>query len=91
MTRVRTASLLAVCIVALLLGAARAADAFFEGIDDLPLMPGLAESARERTTFDTPAGRIVATHLGTGLADVVFGSAILETATALGLGTVLPR
>ena len=38
-----------------------------------------------------PAGRIVATHLGTGLADVVFGSAILEAATALGLGTVLPR
>jgi ornithine cyclodeaminase/alanine dehydrogenase-like protein (mu-crystallin family) len=38
-----------------------------------------------------PAGRIVATHLGTGLADVVFGSAILEAAAAAGLGTVLPR
>jgi alanine dehydrogenase len=38
-----------------------------------------------------PGGRIVATHLGTGLADVVFGSAILEAATARGLGTVLPR
>lgn len=59
-TRVRTASLLAFCLAALLLGGARAADAFFEGIDDLPLMPGLAERAGERATFDTPAGRIVA-------------------------------
>jgi ornithine cyclodeaminase/alanine dehydrogenase-like protein (mu-crystallin family) len=34
---------------------------------------------------------VVATHLGTGLADVVFGSAILEAAVAAGVGTVLPR
>lgn len=38
-----------------------------------------------------PAGRVVATHLGTGLADVVFGSAILEAATSVGLGVELPR
>jgi ornithine cyclodeaminase/alanine dehydrogenase len=38
-----------------------------------------------------PPGLVVATHLGTGLADVVFGSAILATATRLGLGTELPR
>ena len=38
-----------------------------------------------------PTGRVVATHLGTGLADVVFGSAILAAAEARGLGTVLPR
>lgn len=38
-----------------------------------------------------PAGRVVVTHLGVGLADVVFGSAILERAEALGLGTILPR
>ncbi len=38
-----------------------------------------------------PGGRVVATHLGTGLADVVFGTAILETAEAMGLGTVLAR
>ena len=38
-----------------------------------------------------PAGRVVATHLGTGLADVVFGSAILATAAEQGLGTILPR
>jgi ornithine cyclodeaminase/alanine dehydrogenase-like protein (mu-crystallin family) len=38
-----------------------------------------------------PAGRIVATHLGTGLADVVFGTAILAAAAERGLGTILPR
>ena len=38
-----------------------------------------------------PGGRVVATHLGTGLADVVFGGAILETAAAMGLGVELPR
>lgn len=38
-----------------------------------------------------PAGRVVATHLGTGLADVVFGSAILAEAERRGLGTLLPR
>ena len=38
-----------------------------------------------------PVGRVVATHLGTGLADVVFGSAILAEATAHGRGTILQR
>ncbi len=38
-----------------------------------------------------PAGRVVATHLGTGLADVVFGAAILEAAIERGLGAILPR
>jgi ornithine cyclodeaminase/alanine dehydrogenase-like protein (mu-crystallin family) len=37
------------------------------------------------------AGRVVATHLGVGLADVIFGSAILARADAMGLGTVLRR
>ena len=37
------------------------------------------------------AGRVVATHLGVGLADVVFGSAIVARAETLGLGLVLPR
>jgi hypothetical protein len=37
------------------------------------------------------SGRVVATHLGVGLADVVFGSAILRRADALGLGTLLAR
>ena len=36
-------------------------------------------------------GRVVAMHLGVGLADVVFGSAILARAADQGLGIVLPR
>jgi ornithine cyclodeaminase/alanine dehydrogenase-like protein (mu-crystallin family) len=38
-----------------------------------------------------PAGRILVTHLGVGLADVVFASAILALAEQLGLGRLLPR
>ena len=37
------------------------------------------------------AGRVVVTHLGVGLSDVVFGGAILAEAERRGLGTVLPR
>jgi ornithine cyclodeaminase/alanine dehydrogenase-like protein (mu-crystallin family) len=36
-------------------------------------------------------GRVVTTHLGVGLADVIFGSAILGRAEELGIGTLLPR
>jgi ornithine cyclodeaminase/alanine dehydrogenase len=36
-------------------------------------------------------GRVVTTHLGVGLADVIFGSAILRRAEELGIGTLLPR
>jgi hypothetical protein len=64
MTRAPTAPILALCLAALLLAAtmpgARAGEAFFQGLDDLPLMPGLAERVAEHATFDTPAGRIVA-------------------------------
>jgi ornithine cyclodeaminase/alanine dehydrogenase-like protein (mu-crystallin family) len=38
-----------------------------------------------------PAGRVVVTHLGVGLADVVFGAAIVTRASELGLGRELPR
>lgn len=38
-----------------------------------------------------PAGRVVVTHLGVGLADVVFGDAIVTRAAELGLGRELPR
>lgn len=38
-----------------------------------------------------PPGRVVVSHLGVGLADVVFGAAIVAQAEALGLGTILPR
>jgi ornithine cyclodeaminase/alanine dehydrogenase len=36
-------------------------------------------------------GRVVVTHLGVGLADVMFGAAILRRAKTLGMGTILRR
>jgi ornithine cyclodeaminase/alanine dehydrogenase-like protein (mu-crystallin family) len=38
-----------------------------------------------------PAGRVVVSHLGVGLADLVFADAILRAADAGGLGVVLDR
>jgi ornithine cyclodeaminase/alanine dehydrogenase-like protein (mu-crystallin family) len=38
-----------------------------------------------------PEGRVVVTHLGVGLADVVFADSILRAAAAKGLGVELPR
>jgi ornithine cyclodeaminase/alanine dehydrogenase-like protein (mu-crystallin family) len=49
----------------------------------------LGEAILARTA--RPAGRVVATHLGVGLADVIFAEAILRSAETLGLGTILPR
>ena len=60
----------------------------FDGYPDPAATIGealLAGTARPAT------GRVVATHLGVGLADVVFGTAILARAEALGLGTILRR
>lgn len=37
------------------------------------------------------SGRVVVTHLGVGLADIVFGAAIVRRVEALGLGIELPR
>jgi ornithine cyclodeaminase/alanine dehydrogenase-like protein (mu-crystallin family) len=37
-----------------------------------------------------PSGRVVVTHLGVGLADVIFGDAILRRATEAGIGMLLP-
>jgi ornithine cyclodeaminase/alanine dehydrogenase-like protein (mu-crystallin family) len=59
----------------------------FDGYPDPAAMLGEALLAGT----PRPAGRVVVTHLGVGLADVVFGSAILERAIELGLGTELPR
>jgi hypothetical protein len=43
-----------------LLGAPAAADtAFLAGVEDLPLMPGLAEVEGAATVFDAPQGRII--------------------------------
>ncbi|HEX7490870.1 MAG TPA: hypothetical protein VF337_04100 [Candidatus Limnocylindrales bacterium] len=50
----------------------------------------IGEALRGEATPPT-AGRILVTHLGVGLADVVFASAILKRAEQLGLGTLLPR
>lgn len=38
-----------------------------------------------------PTGRVVVTHLGVGLADVVFADAVLRTAAERGIGTLLDR
>jgi ornithine cyclodeaminase/alanine dehydrogenase-like protein (mu-crystallin family) len=38
-----------------------------------------------------PPGRVVGTHLGVGLADLIFADAIVREARRLGLGTALPR
>lgn len=59
----------------------------FDDYPDPAMMIGAALAAGPAR----PAGRVVATHLGTGLADVVFGTAILATAEARGLGTLLDR
>jgi len=59
----------------------------FDGYPDPAAMLGEALATR----VARPQGRVVTTHLGTGLADVVFGSEILATAAARGLGTLLPR
>ncbi len=40
-------------------GVARAADGFFNGLPDLPVMPGLAEDPAAAVIFDKPEGRIV--------------------------------
>lgn len=40
-------------------GVARAADGFLSAVDDMPLMPGLAETGDGGIAFDKPTGRIV--------------------------------
>ena len=56
--------------------------------------PDPAATLGEALLAGTPrprSGRVVVTHLGVGLADVVFGAAIVRRAEALGLGTMLAR
>jgi ornithine cyclodeaminase/alanine dehydrogenase-like protein (mu-crystallin family) len=59
----------------------------FEGYPDPDAMLGEAILAGT----PRPAGRVVVTHLGVGLADVVFADAIVRRAAAQGLGVDLPR
>jgi ornithine cyclodeaminase/alanine dehydrogenase-like protein (mu-crystallin family) len=60
----------------------------FEGYPDPAMTLGEAIS---NGVPRPPVGRVVVTHLGVGLADLVFASAILERAIAEGLGEVLQR
>ncbi len=49
--------LIAVLFLALLSGPARA-EAFFQSVSDIPLMPGLNEITDQEVVFDKPEGRI---------------------------------
>ncbi len=60
----------------------------FDGYPDPMAMLGTAIRGAARRPS---AGRVVVTHLGVGLADLVFADAILAAATARGVGTLLPR
>ena len=60
----------------------------FEGYPDPGATLGEAIIAG---TARPPGGRVLVSHLGVGLADLVFGNAILRRAAAAGLGTLLPR
>ncbi len=52
-----------VCFIAvaalLATGSARADEGFVPGVDDLPLMPGLAAMTGQSVVFDAPGGRVV--------------------------------
>jgi ornithine cyclodeaminase/alanine dehydrogenase-like protein (mu-crystallin family) len=67
--------------------ATRKAGGEFAGYPD----PAATLGEALRNGMPRPAGRILVSHLGVGLADVVFASAILRRAEQLGLGVVLPR
>jgi ornithine cyclodeaminase/alanine dehydrogenase-like protein (mu-crystallin family) len=59
--------------------------------DDFPEPVSTIGEAILAGTTRPAHGKVVAMHLGVGLADVVFGSAILARAAEMGLGIVLPR
>jgi ornithine cyclodeaminase/alanine dehydrogenase-like protein (mu-crystallin family) len=63
------------------------AEGHFDGYPD----PAMTIGAAIRSGHRRPPGRMVATHLGIGLADVLFGAAIVERARRAGLGMELPR
>jgi ornithine cyclodeaminase/alanine dehydrogenase-like protein (mu-crystallin family) len=60
----------------------------FDGYPDPDATLGEAILGR---TARPATGRVLVTHLGVGLADVVFADAILRLADARGVGTLLPR
>jgi ornithine cyclodeaminase/alanine dehydrogenase-like protein (mu-crystallin family) len=59
--------------------------------DGYPEPGGTLGEALQAGTGRPQRGRVVVTHLGVGLADVLFGDAILRRARELGLGVELPR
>ncbi|MFI5255188.1 MAG: hypothetical protein ACHQ15_07010, partial [Candidatus Limnocylindrales bacterium] len=59
--------------------------------DDYPDPATTLGEAILAATPRPPAGRVLVSHLGVGLADVIFGSAILRVAAERGLGVILPR
>jgi alanine dehydrogenase len=59
--------------------------------DDYPDPTGTLGEAILDGTIRPSSGRVVVTHLGVGLADVVFADAIVRRAEAAGLGTRLHR
>jgi ornithine cyclodeaminase/alanine dehydrogenase-like protein (mu-crystallin family) len=62
-------------------------DTTFAGYPDDPVMLGEAIDA----AFPRHPGRVVVTHLGVGLADIIFGDAVLRVAESRDIGTILPR
>lgn len=67
---------------------ANRASGLFEGYPDPAATIGEAILAG---TPRPPTGRVVVTHLGVGLADVILGATIVRRAEGLGLGTLLAR
>ena len=59
--------------------------------DDYPDPSATIGEAILAGTTRPPRGRVVVTHLGVGLADVLFADAIVRRAEAAGLGTMLAR
>ena len=59
--------------------------------DDYPDPSATLGEAILDGTIRPASGRVVVTHLGVGLADVVFADAIVRRAASAGLGTPLPR
>ena len=64
----------------------RASGAFADYPDPAATLGEAILAGRERPA----TGRILVSHLGVGLADVIFGHAILDAATAQGAGILLP-
>jgi ornithine cyclodeaminase/alanine dehydrogenase-like protein (mu-crystallin family) len=59
--------------------------------DDYPDPAGILGTAIRDATPRPARGRVLVTHLGVGLADLVFSEAILAAATTRDVGVLLPR